>query len=133
MTKNIEKAMEYIDTYLEPIEQIDLVIQILTSYLNEAWADGDKEEYDALNKIINEIEKTKEMWYKLKEEEKKKMTKYFDRRYKKIEKLIKDGKIKNQNELITFAKKEVIKNYNCLDDYAIIVDDLKLLKLMGEY
>ena len=70
MTKNIEKAMEYIDTYLEPIEQIDLVIQILTSYLNEAWADGDKEGYNALNKIINEIEKTKEMWYKLKEEEK---------------------------------------------------------------
>ena len=61
------------------------------------------------------------------------MTKYFDRRYKKIEKLIKDGKIKNQEELITFAKKEVIKNYNCLNDYAIIVDDLKLLKLMGEY
>ena len=61
------------------------------------------------------------------------MTKYFNRRYKKIEKLIKDSKIKNQDELITFAKKEVIKNYNCLDDYAIIVDDLKLLKLMGEY
>ena len=72
MTKNIEKAMEYIDTYLEPIEQIDLVIQILTSYLNEAWADSDKEGYYALNKIINEIEKTKEMWYKLKEEEKEK-------------------------------------------------------------
>ena len=53
------------------------------------------------------------------------MTKYFDRRYKKVEKLIKDGKIKNQDDLITFAKKEVIKNYNCLDDYAIIVDDLK--------
>lgn len=61
------------------------------------------------------------------------MTKYFDRRYKKVEKLIKESKIKNKNELITFAKKEIIKNYNCLDDYAIIVDDLKLLKLMGEY
>ena len=55
------------------------------------------------------------------------MTKYFNRRYEKIEKLIKDGKIKSQEELITFAKKEVIKNYNCLNDYAIIVDDLKLL------
>ena len=61
------------------------------------------------------------------------MTKYFDRRYKKVEKLIKESKIKNRDELITFTKKEVIKNYNCLDDYAIIVDDLKLLKLMGEY
>ena len=61
------------------------------------------------------------------------MTKYFNRRYKKIEKLIKESKIKNRDELITFAKKEVIKNYNCLDDYAIIVDDLKLLKIMGEY
>lgn len=61
------------------------------------------------------------------------MTKYFDRRYKKVEKLIKESKIKNRDDLITFAKKEVIKNYNCLDDYAIIVDDLKLLKLMGEY
>ena len=61
------------------------------------------------------------------------MTKYFDRRYKKVEKLIKESKIKNRDELITFAKKEVVKNYNCLDDYAIIVDDLKLLKLMGEY
>ena len=61
------------------------------------------------------------------------MTKYFDRRYKKVEKLIKESKIKNREELITFAKKEVIKNYNCLDDYTIIVDDLKLLKLMGEY
>ena len=61
------------------------------------------------------------------------MTKYFDRRYKKVEKLIKESKIKNRDELITFAKKEFIKNYNCLDDYAIIVDDLKLLKLMGEY
>lgn len=61
------------------------------------------------------------------------MTKYFDRRYKKVEKLIKDSKIKNRDDLITFAKKEVIKNYNCLNDYAIIVDDLKLLKLMGEY
>ena len=48
------------------------------------------------------------------------MTKYFDRRYKKVEKLIKESKIKNREELITFAKKEVIKNYNCLDDYAII-------------
>ena len=61
------------------------------------------------------------------------MTKYFNRRYKKIEKLIKESKIKNRDDLITLAKKEVIKNYNCLDDYAIIVDDLKLLKLMGEY
>ena len=61
------------------------------------------------------------------------MTKYFDRRYKKVEKLIKESKIKNREELITFAKKEVIKNYNCLDDYAIIINDLKLLKLMGEY
>ena len=61
------------------------------------------------------------------------MTKYFDRRYKKVEKLIKKNKIKNREELITFAKKEVIKNYNCLDDYAIIINDLKLLKLMGEY
>ena len=61
------------------------------------------------------------------------MTKYFDRRYKKVEKLIKESKIKNRDDLITFAKKEVIKNYNCLNDYAIIVDDLKLLKLMGEY
>lgn len=61
------------------------------------------------------------------------MTKYFNRRYKKIEKLIKESKIKNRDDLITFAKKEVIKNYNCLDDYAIIIDDLKLLKLMGEY
>ena len=61
------------------------------------------------------------------------MTKYFDRRYKKVEKLIKESKIKNREELMTFAKKEVIKNYNCFDDYAIIVDDLKLLKLMGEY
>ena len=39
------------------------------------------------------------------------MTKYFNRRYKKVEKLIKDCKIKNREELITFAKKEVIKNY----------------------
>lgn len=61
------------------------------------------------------------------------MTKYFNRRYKKIEKLIKEGKIKNQDELITFAKKEVTKNYNCLNDYEIIIDNQKLLKLMGEY
>lgn len=58
------------------------------------------------------------------------MTKYFNRRYKKVEKLIKESKIKNQDELITLAKKEVIKNYNCLDDYEIIIDDSKLLKLM---
>lgn len=58
------------------------------------------------------------------------MTKYFSRRYKKIEKLIKDGKIKNQEELITFAKKEVIKNYNCLSDYEILIDDSCLLEMM---
>lgn len=61
------------------------------------------------------------------------MTKYFNRRYRKIEKLIKEGKIKNQNELITFAKNEVIKNYNCLSDYEIIISNQELLKLMGEY
>lgn len=61
------------------------------------------------------------------------MTKYFNRRYKKVEKLIKESKIKNQDELITLAKKEVIKNYNCLDDYEIIIDDSKLLKLMEKW